>query len=170
LDKQINTLDEVFRQKAVLRRSGENLTYTKGYMIGAMICLCTGKKLAACSGHAPPGFLNAVESVGFECASPLVDSGAKREDWNCAAKQIMEAHGSHKPRQLIERLFYPTIEGLKPDRGPRVKFRVRIEDLDTKMLSEPEEREQTFGNGENVPSCSSCQENLPAMYCETNYP
>jgi len=33
-------------------------------------------------------------------------------------------------------------------------------------LSEPEECEQTFNNGENVPSCSDCQEKLPAMYCK----
>jgi len=111
--------------------------------------------------------MKAVESVGFECASAPVGSEAKQESWDCAAKQIVEKCGSHRPKQLIERLFYPAVEGLKPDRGPKIKFKVRIEDLDTKKLSEPEEREQTFNNGENVPSCSDCQKNLPAMYCKT---
>ncbi|QDF08378.1 PAAR-like domain-containing protein [Myxococcus xanthus] len=170
LGKQISNLDSFFSQNAVLRRNGETLTYSKGYMIGVMICMCANRKLAACSGHAPPGFLNAVESAGFECASPIVNSGAKREDWDCAAKQIMEKHGGHKPKQLVERLFYPLVDGIKPDRGPRIKFKARVEDLGMTMLSELEEREQTFSNGENVPSCSDCQENLPAMYCETKCP
>jgi len=72
----------------------------------------------------------------------------------------MEKHGGHKSKQLIERLFNPAIEGFKPDRGPRIKFKARVEDLDTKKLTEPEEREQTFYNGEDVPSCVNCQENF----------
>ncbi|WNZ61751.1 DUF4150 domain-containing protein [Myxococcus sp. MxC21-1] len=167
LRARIATLEDYFQTSAVLRHGRNSGSYTKGYMIGVMVCICQkGKKLAASSGHAPPGFIKAVESVGFQCASPPVDSGAQQEVWDCAAKQIVERCEHHRPAQLIERLFYPTVEGFKPDRGPRVKFRVRMDDIDTEQLSESEEREQTFENGENVPSCSSCQENLPAMYCK----
>ncbi|GEL73175.1 PAAR-like domain-containing protein [Myxococcus virescens] len=164
---QIAALEDFFGSHAVLRYNRERKSYAKGYMIGAMVCVCTGKKLAACSGQAPPGFAKAVKSLGFECASAPVDSEIAREAWDCAAKQIMEKHGGHKPKQLIERLFYPAVEGLKSDRGPRIRFKVRTEDLGTKSLSEPEEREQTFQNGENVPSCSDCQEKLSSMYCTT---
>ncbi|WP_426755624.1 PAAR-like domain-containing protein [Myxococcus sp. Y35] len=166
LRAQIALLRDFFNSSAVLRYSPNTYSYSKGYMIGVMICTCGGKELAACSGHAPAGFEAAVESSGFICASPAVGSEAKPEDWDCAAKQIMEKCGSHRPKQLLERLFYPAVEGLKPDRGPKIKFKVRIEDLDTKTLSEPEEREQTFKNGEDVPSCLNCQEKLPAMYCK----
>jgi len=167
LRTQISSLRDFFQSKAVLRYSRTSNSYTKGYMIGVMVCACKkGEKLAACSGHAPPGFLEAVKSVGFKCVSPPIGSEAMKDAWDCAAKQIIEKCGNHRPKQLIERLFYPTIEGLRPERGPRIKFNVRIEDLDTKKFSEPEEREQTFNNGENVPSCSDCQEKLPAMYCE----
>jgi hypothetical protein len=117
---------------------------------------------------APPGFKKAVLSAGFECASPLVDSGTEQEEWMCAAKQIMQRHEGHKPKQLIERLFYPMVEGFKPGKGPKITFQVRIEDPVEKTLSEPEERTQEFKSGENVPSCSKCQENLPNMYCKTN--
>ncbi|WP_163782333.1 DUF4150 domain-containing protein [Myxococcus vastator] len=165
---QIQSFRESFRANAILRFSRTSGTYTKGYMIGAMICACRGKKLAACSGHAPAGFIAAVDSEGFVCASSPVGSEARQEEWDCAAKQIMERHGGHRPQQLIERLFYPAIEGLRPDRGPRIKFKVQIEDLDTQRLSEPEEREQPFGNGDDVPSCLNCQQRLPAMYCKTS--
>lgn len=168
LGAQVDALDAFLDENAVLRYALGTGSYTKGYMIGAMVCTCKGRKLAACSGQAPPGFMKAVQSAGFECASPLVGPESEKKVWDCSAKQIMEKHGGHKPRQLIERLFYPAIEGLKPDRGPRVKFKVRLEDLATKKLSEPEEREQAFNNGENVPSCTNCQEKLPAMYCNTS--
>jgi uncharacterized Zn-binding protein involved in type VI secretion len=168
LRTQISSLRDFFQSNAILRYNPSTYSYTKGYMVGVMACICKGRKLAACSGHAPPGFMKAVESAGFECASAPVGSGAKPESWDCAAKQIMEKCGSHRPKQLIERLFYPAIEGLKPDRGPRIKFKIRLEDVDTKKISELEEREQTFNNGESVPSCSDCQEKLPAMYCENN--
>lgn len=168
LGEQIDALDAFLKANAVLRYAPGGGSYTKGYMIGAMVCTCKGRKLAACSGQAPPGFMKAVRSVGFECASPPVGPESEKKIWDCAAKQIMEKHGGHKPRQLIERLFYPAIEGFKPDRGPRIKFKVRIESLDTKKLSEPKEREQAFNNGEDVPSCATCQEKLPAMYCNTS--
>ncbi|WP_141621416.1 PAAR-like domain-containing protein [Myxococcus sp. AB036A] len=168
LRAQLAPLGDFFKRHAVLRYSRGSGTHSKGYMIGAMVCTCTGKKLVACSGHAPPGFLAIVISTGFECVSPPVGSKAKQEDWDCAARRIMENHGGHKPKQLIERLFYPAVEGIKPDRGPRVKFWVRIEGLDDGNSSVPEEREQIFSNGESVPSCSECQQKLPAMYCKAS--
>ncbi len=168
LETKIAALEQFFKTNAVLRLEGRTSTYTKGYMIGVMVCVCTGKKLAACSGLAPAGFAKAVLSAGFECASPLVDSGAAQEDWMCAAKQIMQKHAGHKPKHLIERLFYPMVEGFKASKGPEITFHVRIEDPVTKTLSEPQERTQEFKNGDTVPSCSKCQENLPSMYCKTN--
>ncbi|QRK09817.1 DUF4150 domain-containing protein [Archangium violaceum] len=168
LSGKIAALEDFFCRNAVLRYNRDRKSYVKGYMVGAMVCVCKGQKLAACSGQAPPGFVEVVRSVGFECASQPVDSAIEREVWDCAAKQIMEKHRGHSPKQLIERLFYPAVEGFKPDRGPKIKFRVRKEDLHTKKLSEPEEHEQIFKNGENVPSCADCQEKLPAMYCKTN--
>lgn len=167
---QIDALDSFFKSSAVLRFCGERKTYAKGYMIGAMICICSAKRVAACSGHAAPGFLKTVATVGFECASVPVSAGAPEEKWMCAAKQIMKRHGTHRPKQLIERLFYPAVEGLKVDKGPKIAFKVRIEEIGTKKLSEPEEREQAFCNGENVPSCLECQNKLPAMYCQTKCP
>lgn len=86
----------------------------------------------------------------------------------CAAKQIMQKHEGHKPRQLIERLFYPMIGGFKPSKGPKITSYVRIEDPVTKELAKPKEHTQEFKSGENVPSCSKCQENLSGMYCKTN--
>ncbi|WIG93585.1 PAAR-like domain-containing protein [Myxococcus sp. SDU36] len=168
LSAQLAPLREFFSTNAVLRYSRSSGTHSKGYMIGVMVCACNGKKLAACSGHAPPGFLAIVVTTGFECASPPVGLKSQQEDWDCAAKRIMERHGGHKPRQLIERLFYPVVEGVKPDRGPRVRFWVRIEELDAMKFSAPEEREQIFKNGESVPSCSECQQKLPAMYCKAS--
>ncbi|QRK08423.1 DUF4150 domain-containing protein [Archangium violaceum] len=168
LGEQIDALDGFFKANAVLRHDSNTNSHTKGYMIGAMVCVCKKTKLVACSGHAPPGFLEATKDTGFECVNSPVGSGAPEEKWMCAAKQIIQNHGGHKPRQLIERLFYPAVESIKPDRGPRIKFNVRVEDLNTKKLSEPEECEQVFKNGEDVPSYSECQAKLPAMYCKAH--
>lgn len=168
LRTKTQSLRTSFKANAILRFSRTSGTFTKGYMIGVMVCACRGKKLAACSGHAPAGFKAAVDAAGFICASPPVGIEAKQDDWDCAAKQIMERHGGHRPHQLIERLFYPPVEGLRTDRGPRVRFKVQIEELATQRLSEPEEREQTFSNGDDVPSCLNCQQKLPAMYCRTS--
>lgn len=173
LDARLKLLRESFKADAVLRFDDGTGTFTKGYMIGAMVCVCLcngkdGKKLAACSGLAPGGFAKAVESAGFECASSLVGSGSKEEPWMCAAKQIMQKHEGHKPAQLIERWFSPVVEGFRPNRGVKITFQVRMEEPVTKTLSEPETRTQEFKSGENVPSCAKCQENLPGMYCRTN--
>ncbi|MBU8901085.1 DUF4150 domain-containing protein, partial [Corallococcus sp. M34] len=112
LRTRLAALEDYFQTSAVLRHSRSTGSYTKGYMIGVMVCICQrGKKLAASSGHAPPGLIKAVESVGFQCASPLVGTGAQQEAWDCAAKQIIEWCENHRPQQLIERLFYPAIEG-----------------------------------------------------------
>ncbi|ABF89517.1 hypothetical protein MXAN_1813 [Myxococcus xanthus DK 1622] len=167
LRAKLAPLRDFFKNKAVLRYTPNTNSYTKGYMIGAMVCTCATKKLVACSGHAPPGFWPAVKAAEFECVNSRVGAGAREEKWMCAAKQIMENHGGHKPKHLAERLFYPIVEGIKLERGPKIKFKIREEDINTKKLSEPKEREQVFKHGEDVPSCSECQEKLPAMYCKT---
>ena len=67
---ELNPLKSFFKNDAVLRFNSKYDTFTKGYMIGVMICVCQGKKLAACSGLAPGGFKKAVESVARGHASP----------------------------------------------------------------------------------------------------
>ncbi|MBZ4415995.1 PAAR-like domain-containing protein [Myxococcus sp. RHSTA-1-4] len=170
---KVDALKSFFKANAVLRWDKANDTFSKGYMLGVMICVCTcqgnkGKKLAACSGNAPPAFAMSVSSAGFECASPPVawETRGETDEWPCAARQVMEKTKGHKPKQLIERWFSPVVKGLKPGKGPQITFQALVEDPVTKELT-LEERTQRFKTGENVPSCSKCQEKLPALYCDT---
>jgi len=95
--------------------------------------------------------------------------------WACAVKQIMEKHGGHKPKQLIERWFSPVVKGLKHPkalsitrRSPTIVFEALVEDPQTKKLTlEKEYTKNDFKTGENVPSCSKCQQWLAEMYCDT---
>lgn len=80
----------------------------------------------------------------------------------CAAKQIMEKLGGHKPVQMIERLFMPTVRGLKPTKGPSISFWLRELDGTVRKV------EQRFQSGDDVPSCDKCQQALPAMYCKND--
>ncbi|OJH39127.1 PAAR-like domain-containing protein [Cystobacter ferrugineus] len=173
LEAKVDALMSFFKANAVLRWDRGNATFFKGYMLGVMLCVCVckgkkGKKLAACSGRAPPVFERAVSSAGFECASPPVTWGTDdaQDEWQCAARQIMEKTQGHKPKQLIERWFSPAVKGLKPSKGPQITFQAVVEDPVTKNLT-VEERKQRFKTGENVPSCSQCQEKLAALYCDT---
>jgi len=168
LDAEIQALEAFFQGSAVLRWDENNNTYSKGYMIGVMICVCesrssSGKKLAACSSKAPPGFVAAVASIGYELASspavPRTDPRAKPEEWECAAKQLMEKAQGHKPAQMIESLFMPAIGGLKLAKGPPVTFDLTESGVTRKVTLR-------FKNGEDVPSCDKCQKRLPALYCK----
>ena len=168
LKTKVDALKSFFQTNAVLRWDADNGTFSRGYMLGVMLCVCKGKKLAACSGNAPPALERSVSSAGFDCASPPVVWGPNvpKEEWPCAARQIMEQTRGHRPKQLIERWFSPIVKGLKPAKGPRITFQVLEEDPVTKKLT-LEQRTQRFKTGENVPSCSQCQEKLTALYCDT---
>lgn len=185
LEAQIQSLDSFFKANALLRKDREYGTYSKGYMVGVMVCLCKSKRLAACSGSAPPAFEAAVSAAGFGCASPSVgtlSSTAGNEDandekamWACAAKQIMEQHGGHKPKQLIERWFSPMVKGLKHPkalpitrRSPKIVFEALVENPKRKEITlEKDYPKEDFKTGENVPSCDKCQKWLAEMYCDT---
>jgi hypothetical protein len=168
LEANIEALDCFFETNAVLRWDNVNNTFFRGYMLGVMLCVCKSKKLAACSGNAPPALESSLSSAGFECASPPVvhRDSSETDEWPCAARQIMERIRGHRPKQLIERWFSPVVKGLKPGKGPQISFQALVEDPVTKMLT-VEERTQRFKTGENVPSCSKCQERLAALYCDT---
>lgn len=185
LETQVQALESFFKANALLRWDHEYGTYSKGYMVGVMVCRCKSKRLAACSGSAPPAFEMAVSSAGCGCTSPPVGTpsstaGNKEANnakalWACAAKQLMEKHEGHRPKQLIERWFSPTVKGLKHPkaphntrRSPTIVFEALIEDPQTKKLTvEKEYTKADFKTSENVPSCSKCQQWLAEMYCDT---
>jgi uncharacterized Zn-binding protein involved in type VI secretion len=166
-------LESFFESEAILRWDPGTKTYSSGYMLGVMVCICVGKKqsggkyLGACSGRAPPAFARIVVSAGFECASAPVVVGASSGGRACAAKQIMAKIAGHRPFQLIERWFFPVIAGIKFHKGPLITFEALVEDAKTGSLR-VESRSQRFGSGENVPSCDGCQKELPEMYCDTH--
>ncbi|TQF13869.1 DUF4150 domain-containing protein [Myxococcus llanfairpwllgwyngyllgogerychwyrndrobwllllantysiliogogogochensis] len=181
LEAKVGALEAFFEVNAVLRMEVAYGTFSKGYMLGVMICVCKqGGKLAACSGKAPPAFARAVSSAGFVCASPLVGGAGDNSDpWQCAAKQIMQKNQGHKPRQLIERWFSPMVKGLKTldgssvaKMGTKIVFEALVEDPVTKRVTLEKEysKKDGFKSGENVPSCAKCQEGLPALYCDTKCP
>lgn len=162
---QVQSFDAFFRTNAILRWEDNTGTYSKPYMIGVMICACTGKKLAACSGEAPPAFGRVVAQANFVCASPSIGTNSGGHGpWQCAAKQIMDRAQGHKPKELIERWFAPVVKGVKASKSPKLEFDVLIEDPKTKALSI---RKETLypKSGGNAPSCDKCQNNLPALYC-----
>lgn len=179
LDAHLEGLVTSLKASAVLRWERDKGTFSKGYMVGVMVCLCKGKKLVACSGPAPPAFRSTVSSAGFECASPPVSDETKgtQDPWQCAAKQIMDKLGGHRPEQLIERWFSPFVKGLKPLKepkpdekpyaGPNITYDALIEDPQTKNLVVKKISNDKWKTGQNVPSCSKCQEKLAALYCDT---
>ncbi len=168
LRARANSLEAFFKSSALLRWNAKTATYSKGYMLGVLVCTCRDTKLAACSGDAPPGFAAVVTAAGFDCASPAVKRGVlTRSGWLCAAKQLMESLKGHHPVQLIERWFSPIVRGLKLDKGPLITFDVLVHHAAANTFV-VETRSQRFGFGENVPSCDKCQANLPNLYCDTH--
>lgn len=165
LEVESEALKAYFSGNAVLRWDPRNRTYSKGYMVGVLICICQSKKLAASSSKSPPGFAAAVASAGFQLASPPAvaptETGAQPTAWECAAKQMMEKVGGHKPEQMIESLFMPAVVGLKPGKSTKISFQLTELDGTVRMVEDME-----FKDGDDVPSCDQCQKNLPAMYCE----
>ncbi|WP_342376228.1 DUF4150 domain-containing protein [Myxococcus stipitatus] len=185
LSARVRALESFFKANALLRLDRDYGTYSKGYMVGVMVCLCKGKRLGACSGAAPPCFKAIISSAGFECASPAVGTTGStartgggsdaKATWACAAKQIMEKHGGHKPHELIERWFSPMVKGLKHPKGnaitqrsPKIVFEALVEHPQTKVVTrEAAYVKDDFKTGDNVPSCSKCQNWLAEMYCDT---
>jgi len=157
-------LTAFFAASAVLRWDRRKRTYSKGYMVGVAICKCDGKKLAACSSRAPPGFATAVSTVGYTLASPMAvpptHPDAEPSGWMCAAKQLMEKLDGHKPVQLIESPFLPTVPGLTASKGPTIKIQVTMLDGTVETV------EKEYKTGDDTPSCDKCQAKLSAIYCK----
>ncbi len=164
LNAEEATLEAFFAAGAVLRWDKGKRTYSKGYMVGVGICRCDGKKLAACSSRAPPGFAAAVGRIGYELASPpavpRTDPQAEPSGWMCAAKQIMEKLAGHKPVQLIESPFLPAVPGLAASKGPTIEIQVTMLDGSVKPV------EKEYKTGDETPSCDKCQAHLSAIYCK----
>lgn len=168
LELRRNALMAFFKTNALLKWDHKSRTYSRGYMIGVSTCACEHKKLAACSGNAPPAFFAIARASGLNCVSPMLPStSTPPPKWVCAAKQIMDNLEGHRPIQLVERWFSPFIGGLAPNNGPKISYLVLIEDSATKTLT-VEARSERFDAGENVPSCERCQARLPALYCENH--
>lgn len=161
------------------------VTYSKGYMLGILVCEC-GREYVACSGKATPGFTKAVgDSASILC--PMHDSGAvtngagklppasqakydalvqgtvkKGSKWECAApKCIQKCNGDgHKPVVLTETYFSP----LAGD-SVKVTYSETKPDATGTLVTQMVTKE--FGSGDSVPSCDRCQVLLPGMTCDT---
>jgi hypothetical protein len=161
-------------------------------MIGVCLCHCGAKAVAACSGHATPGFQQAVANCGFELADAMPDLSPNQQRnltqvgrgpvWSCAAPKMIKALDGHKPRTMTEMFYqqgavvtasYEYVdkrgarrELTRMDSFPRTEgVRVqyrRTEDGETAWV------EQTFGNGATTPSCDRCKVNLPEMLCNVD--
>jgi hypothetical protein len=166
LDANIKGLNAQLDPVAVLRWDPDRYTYSQGYMVGASVCRCLAKKLAASSSLAPPGFADAVRTIGYQQVSPPAvgpgGGGAEPSAWECAAKQIMDNMGVHKPVQLVEMPFMPGISGFREPKGVKVTFELRSPDG---TVINPKQT-QAFKTGQATPSCDKCQQSLSALYCE----
>lgn len=160
-------------------------TYSKGYMLGILVCEC-GLEYVACSGTATPGFTKAAgESSAILC--PMHDSAAvtngagklppasqtkydqlvdktvkKGSKWQCAApKCIQKCNGDgHKPTVLTEAFFSPIAGD-----SVKVTYSETKPDATGALVTQMVTKE--FGSGESVPSCDRCQVLLPGMTCDT---
>jgi hypothetical protein len=151
---------------AVLRfdRKGTK-TFSRGYMVGVVICKRGGKKLVSCSGAATPGFLAAVRGSSFTYVGGTAGGGGSSNvvgKWECAAKYLFENLDGHEPKVMIERWFSPHIAGvISWSDTPRVSVTFAVKGIDrTKRI-----KTQRFAYGETVPSCEKCQARLPEKVC-----
>jgi uncharacterized Zn-binding protein involved in type VI secretion len=152
----------------VLRKDEDLGTYAQGYMIGVCVCKCPRdpKRLAACSGEASPGFIAAVGATpftrvdSFKMSDRQVAALAKegRRKWECAAPKILQAGGAggHKIAAISERWYSP---------ADGVTVSVRYSHT---AGSVTQMKEQEFQHGESVPSCETCQKNVPEMVCDND--
>lgn len=158
---------------AVLNYNRKTETFSRGYMVGTLICKCGSKALVACSGQTPPpGFANVAAASGFTLVHAGSRSPAQRAEdegvnWECAARHLIENLGGHEPHIMTERWFSPHIKGVvTADKTPRVAVTFAVKGVDkvTRKVT------QSFKYGESVPSCSKCQERLPKKACGNKCP
>jgi hypothetical protein len=163
-----DTLEADLGARAVLKLTGRGGTFSRGYMVGVVVCKCGAKKLAAMSGALPtPGFATVAANAGFTVVSSATRPPPGPDEnpmagWQCAARQLFGSLDSHEPTQMCERWFAPHIRGLSTaDSTPRVTVVYWIQRLTrgTRMVG------HQFKYGQTVPSCSKCQANLPRMVC-----
>lgn len=140
-------------------------TYTKGYMIGALVCRCPSEpnKLAAASNKPTPGFRDAVKRAKFTLVTSFTLSARQAgivaelgREWTCAAPKLLQSGGAngHKVKSISERWYSPM-------GGPTSLI---------SFLKNGEKVAQRFESGETVPSCEVCQELVPEMVCDNNAP
>jgi len=169
----------------LLCEDDKTATYTKGYMLGVLLCEC-GQEYVACSGEGTPGFNKAAgDSGSIVCPmhdSKAVTNGAGKlppasqakydtlvsttvkagSKWECAApKCIQKCNGDgHKPVALTEVYFSPIT-----DDSVTVTYSETKPDATGALVTEMVTKE--FGSGDSVPSCDRCQVLLPGMTCDT---
>ncbi|WP_163866059.1 DUF4150 domain-containing protein [Myxococcus eversor] len=173
LTREMNVLkSQLESMPPLLRWHEDEKNYTKGYMIGVLLCRCAKKALIAISGSdVTPGFrqvmqqtihaahgtssFELVESFQMSDHQEQVIDGRER-NWECAAPKLIQAGGAagHKARTMSERWFSPM--------GTSTSA-IQYSHTDVKGTA-PKSRE--FGHGETVVSCKECQELLPEMLCD----
>jgi hypothetical protein len=153
---------------AVLKYSRETCSFTRGYMVGALICKCGTKRLVACSGRFPTrGFRRVASESGFTLVDSSTRSAAQAEEdddtgWECAARHLFENLNGHEPAQMTERWFAPHIRTvIGPAETPRVMVEFKLKGLD----KVPRRVVHTFRHGQSVPSCDKCQSRLAKKAC-----
>lgn len=165
---QANALEAALEPRAVLRHDANTLTFSRGYMVGVLICKGGAKKLVACSGKPTPGFRDAVKASGFILVGNGARTAAQRAEdqdsgtWECAARQLFENIDGHEPGQMTERWFAPHVRGVvSAAETPRVKVEFNVKGIDKVTRR----KTQAFKYGQSVPSCSKCQKRLPKKVC-----
>lgn len=172
LEAKAEAIRTAIEPQAVLRFNKDTDNFDGPYMVGSFICACAKdkKQLVTTSGYAPPGFRNALRGTGFTLvgnsfsASPaqtarLEEIAPKSPGWHCAAPKLLDAAKGHKAAQLSERWFAPL--------GGFVEIRFTRKTVFKSGKSVTESHKGTFKSGETCPSCSKCQNLLPAMICKT---
>lgn len=163
---QMKAINDGLKGQNVLRMDDKSGTYTQGYMVGALVCKCGAKKLAACSGDKTPGFESAVSDIGFTIVDVFAPSprqsgavaAAGRKKWDCAAPKLIQKAEGHKAASISEKWFSPYGDTVT------VKY-MRAEVPDKFVLTT-----DTFSSGVTVPSCETCQQLLPEMMCDSDEP
>jgi hypothetical protein len=157
---------------AVLRFDEYGGSFTRGYMVGALVCACLKNKkcLITTSGSSPPGFVASTKGTGFTfVGNTFLPTNSQllqvqkispgRYVWSCAAPKLIDAAAGHKPSQMSEIMYNPR------GGGPTINFRLITKDKEGKVIKD-ERKKKSFKANEKIPSCEICQELLPAMLCK----
>lgn len=158
-DTQMKAINTSLESDHVLGWDMKTKTYTKAMMVGAMVCKCGAKKLAACSGSAvTKGFELAASDLGFTTVDAFTPTDTQKANlggkpWNCAAPKLIKNAGGHKAGTMSEKWFSP----YEDTRTVKVTF-----SRDGKTVTE------SFSSGQTVPSCDKCQKNVPEMLCHND--